>query len=148
LVTGNYFQVLGVTPALGRVFTADDETAPGANPVAVLGYGYWMRRVCGGPEALNKRLRGKRNRLPRVGVAHAGFNTVQVGGATDVFIPITMKPQMTPNWDGLANRKDAWVAIMGRLKPGVTAARAQAALAPAYHAIMESETAEMKLGPK
>jgi predicted permease len=148
LVSGNYFQVLGVQAALGRVLTPEDETAPGANPVAVLGYGYWTRRFGGNPSVLNKQLTVNGTALTVVGVARAGFNTVQVGAATDILIPITMKAQITPNWDGLADRKDAWVAILGRLKAGVTAARAQVALAPVLHAIAENEAKEMKLGPK
>jgi predicted permease len=148
LVSGNYFQVLEVNPALGRVFTPQDETAPGANPVAVLGHGYWMRRFGGNPSILNKQLTVNGSVLTVVGVAAAGFNTVEVGYTTDIFIPITMKAQITPNWDGLANRKDQWVAMLGRLKPDVTAARAQVALAPVFHAILESEATELRFGDK
>jgi len=148
LVSGNYFQVLGVQPALGRVFTPEDETSPGANPVAVLGYGYWIRRFGGDPSILNKPLTVNGTALTVVGVAQAGFHTVEIGYSTDIFIPITMKAQITPNWDGLADRKDHWVAMLGRLKPGMTAAKAQAALAPVYHALMESEVTELRLGEK
>jgi predicted permease len=148
LVSGNYFEVLGVQPALGRVLSPEDETEPGANPVAVLGYGYWTRRFGADPSILNKPLVVDGTSLTVVGVARSGFTGVQVGQPTDIFIPITMKAQITPNWDGLANRKDAWVAILGRLKPGLTPARAQVALAPVYHAILESEIPIMKFSEK
>jgi predicted permease len=145
LVSGNYFQVLGVTPALGRVFSPQDETAPGANPVAVLSYGYWMRHFGGNPAILNKQLTVNGTLLTVVGVAHAGFTGVQVGKLSDIFIPITMKSQMTPNWNGLEDPKDHWVAILARLKPGFTRARAQVALQPAYHSLLQSELPLMNL---
>jgi predicted permease len=148
LVSGNYFEVLGVGPAVGRVLTAEDETAPGANPVAVLSYGYWARRFGGDPGILNKPLVVNGTSLIVVGVSRAGFGGIQVGQAPDLFIPITMKASMTPNWDGLADRKDHWVAILGRLKPGFTAVKAQTALGPAYRAILEAEAPSLKLSAK
>jgi putative ABC transport system permease protein len=148
LVSGNYFDVLGVTPALGRVFRPEDETAAGANPVAVLTYGYWTRRFGGDTGILNKELIVNGTALTVVGVTRAGFTGIQVGQVPDVFIPITMKAQMTPNWDGLAARDDHWVAILGRLKPGYTPAKAEAALAPAFRAILESELPILKLSAK
>lgn len=148
LVSGNYFQVLGVTPALGRLFSPQDETAPGANPVAVLSYGYWMRHFGGNPAILNKQLTVNGTLLTVVGVAHAGFTGVQVGKLSDIFIPITMKSQMTPNWNGLEDPKDNWVAILGRLQPGFTRARTQVALQPAYRSLLQSELPLMKLSPE
>lgn len=145
LVSGNYFQVLGVPPAMGRVFSPGDETAPGANPVAVLSYAYWMRHFGGNPAVLNKQLTVNGHLLTVVGVARAGFSGVQVGHLSDIFIPITMKPQMTPNWNGLEDPRDHWLAIMGRLKTGLSRARAQVALQPAYHAVLEAELPLMKL---
>jgi predicted permease len=145
LVSGNYFQVLGVRPFLGRVFTAQDETAPGANPVTVLSYGYWTRHFGSDPNILNKQLSVNGNSLTVVGVARPGFTGVQVGLIPDVYIPITMKAQMTPNWDGLEDRDDHWLTMLGRLKPGMSASRAQAGLAPLYRAIMEGEAAALKL---
>ena len=90
LVSGNYFQVLGVNPVLGRVFTNEDETAPGANPVAMLSYGYWTRHYGNDPAILNKELVVNGTLLTIVGVAHSGFSGVQIGQVPDIFIPITM----------------------------------------------------------
>jgi putative ABC transport system permease protein len=147
LVSGNYFQVLGVRPAMGRLFTIDDETAPGANPVAVLSYGYWQRRFGMDPSILNKTLIVNGVSLTVVGVARSGFTGVQVGHLPDVFIPLTMKAQMTPNWDGLANPSDYWLPILARVKPGFTPARAEVALLPTYRAILESQAQQMKMSP-
>ncbi|MFZ1972190.1 MAG: ABC transporter permease [Candidatus Acidiferrales bacterium] len=148
LVSGNYFQVLGVRPSLGRVLSPQDETAPGANPVAVLSYGYWARHFGRDPNILNKQLSVNGNSLTVVGVARSGFTGVQVGQVPDLFIPITMKAPMTPNWDGLADRNDHWVTMLGRLKPGMTATKAEAGLAPLYRALMEGEVPALKLSSK
>ena len=139
LVSGNYFEMLGVQPALGRVFSASDETAPGANTLAVLSYGYWARHFGSDPGILNKQIVVNGTSLTVVGVARAGFTGIQIGQLPDLFIPITMKAQMTPGWNGLDDRKDHWIAILGRLKPGFSRAKAQVALAPTYHAILESD---------
>jgi putative ABC transport system permease protein len=144
LVTGNYFETLGVSPALGRVFNSQDETAPGANPVVVLSYGYWERRFGRDPGILNKQLAVNGTSMTVVGVARRGFFGVQIGQTPDIFVPITMKAQMTPNSDGLADRQDHWVAILGRLKPGLNRARAQAGLQPEYSALLQSEVSTLK----
>ena len=146
LVSGNYFQTLEVPPALGRVFTANDETTPGANPVAVLSYGYWMRQFGGDPSILNSPLTVNGIALTVVGVARQGFDGVQVGAAPDIFIPITMKAQMAPNeLQTLEDRKDFWLPVIGRLKPGITIARAEAELQPIYEPILESDARLLKL---
>src|SRR5262249_18757326 len=146
LVSGNYFQLLGVAPAYGRAFNPEDETAPGANDVAMLSYGFWKRRFGGDPSILNKTLEVNGTPLTVVGVTPQRFIGVQIGETPDLFVPITMKAQMTPNWDGLNDPRDFWLAIVGRLRPGMTAASAQAALAPEYKSILEQQLPLMKLG--
>jgi predicted permease len=148
LVSGNYFTVLGVRPAIGRVFGAEDETAPGANSVVVLSHGYWKRRFGLDPNILNKQLVVNGHSLTVVGVSRAGFSGVQVGQVPDVFIPITLKAQMTPNWDGLADRDDHWLAMIGRLKTGMSISRAEAGIAPTYHAMLETESPAKKKDSK
>ncbi|MHB8754527.1 MAG: ABC transporter permease [Candidatus Acidiferrales bacterium] len=146
LVSGNFFDTLEVRPALGRVFMPSDETAPGANPVAVLSYAYWTRQFGADPSILNKPLTVNGTSLTVVGVARAGFDGVQVGAAPDIFIPITMKQQMAPNDSlNLMDRTAHWAAILGRLKPGMTRARAQASLQPVYAPILESDAKLLKL---
>jgi predicted permease len=145
LVSGNYFEVLGVRPALGRVLTSRDETAAGANPETVLSYGYWERHFGRDPGILNKQLVVNGVSMTVVGVVAPGFFGVQVGQTPDIFIPVTMKAQMTPNWDGLADRKDHWLAMLGRLKPGMSLAKAEAGIAREYSAILQSEASELKL---
>ena len=79
LVSGNYFEVLGVRPAIGRLFSMQDETAPGANPVAVLSYGYWTRHFGNDPAILNKQININGTSLTIVGVSQAGFTGIQLG---------------------------------------------------------------------
>ena len=148
LVSGNFFQTLEVTPALGRVFDANDETALGANPVAVLSYGYWTRQFGGDPSILDAPITVNGTALTVVGVARKGFDGVQVGRMPDIYVPITMHSQMSPE-DGLSldQRTDHWIALMGRLKPGVSRARAQAALQPIYAPLLEEDAKLLKLNP-
>ncbi|HKS80793.1 MAG TPA: ABC transporter permease [Candidatus Acidoferrales bacterium] len=148
LVSGNYFEVLGVKPAIGRVFSREDETAPGANNVAVLSYGYWSRHFGANPDVLNKAIAVNGIAFTVVGVSRAGFDGIQIGQAPDIFIPVTMKAQMTPNWDGLMSRRDHWLAIVGRLKPGFTIEKAEAGIAPPYRAILEAEAPIVRISEK
>jgi predicted permease len=146
LVSGNFFETLEVQPALGRLFMPGDETASGANPVAVLSYSYWSRQFGADPSILNKPLTVNGIPLTAVGVARKGFYGVQIGLAPDLFIPVTMKGQMAPNPNQtLEDRTDQWLPVMGRLKPGMTVARAEAELQPIYHPILESDAKLLKL---
>lgn len=139
LVSGNYFEVLGVKPSFGRVLTPDDDQVPGAGQVAVLSHAYWSRHFGSDPGILNKNLVINDTPMTIVGVAGAGFNGVQVGQAPDIFVPITMKARMTPNWDGLNDHRDFWLAIIGRVKPELTPDQAETAFAPIFHQILEQE---------
>ena len=128
LVSGNYFDVLGVRPAIGRVLNAADDRTPGAHPVAVLSHGYWQRRFGGDPSVLDQTLVVNGHPMTIVGVAAQGFNGIQVGSASDVMVPLMMKAQMTPTWNDLDNRRSRWLTVMGRLKPGITADGAEVQL--------------------
>ncbi len=143
LVSGNYFEVLGVRPALGRVFNQEDDRVPGASPVIVLSHAYWSRRFGADPGILNKTLTVNGTLMTVIGVSRAGFQGVQVGQRPDVFVPMMMKAQMTPNWKGLDDRKDYWLAIIGRLKPGTSIAQTQEAVRPSYRSILEEEVSLM-----
>lgn len=139
LVSGNYFEVLGVKPELGRVFNQEDDKLAGAHQVAVLSYAYWTRRFANDGSVLNQQLLVNGRNLTVVGVAQKGFAGVQVGQTPDVFIPVTMKAQMTPNWDGLEDWNDYWLALIGRLKPGFTPQQAEAAILPTYSAMLAEQ---------
>src|SRR5438876_399648 len=96
LVTGNYFDLLGVRPAAGRFFTPDDDRTPGAHPVAVIGYGLWQRRFGGAPDAIGGTV--TLNRLPftNIGIAPEGFRGVTSMFGPDLWLPSMMAPQLQP----------------------------------------------------
>ncbi|MGH9329917.1 MAG: ABC transporter permease, partial [Vicinamibacterales bacterium] len=142
IVSGTYFQVLGVGPAAGRVFTPDDDQAPGAHPVAVLSHGFWTTRFGADPSVVGTPMIVNSQPYTIVGVAQEGFEGVELGRQTQVFVPMMMKGQLTPGWNGLDDRRWAWVRAFGRLKPGVSAAQAQAALEPFYRGRLEMEVKE------
>ena len=137
LVTGNYFGVLGVPPAAGRVLTPADDRTKGAHPVAVLSHGYWQRRFGGDPSVLGKPVIVNGESFTIVGVSAKTFEGIQAGRRADLFVPMMMKPQMTPFWDGLDDPKDYWLQIVGRLKPGFSRSAAEHELAATYRPILE-----------
>src|SRR5262249_32183348 len=91
LVTGNYFDVLGVRPALGRVFTQADDSNPGGHPLVMLSHTYWQRRFGGEQSIIGRTVEVNSTPLTVVGVAPAGFFGLEVGSATDIFVPMMMK---------------------------------------------------------
>jgi predicted permease len=139
LVTGNYFDVLGVGAQIGRTLTPADDTTPGGHPVAVLSHNYWMRRFAGDPAVLNRSITLNGSPMTIVGVTPPGFYGIVVGENPDVMVPVMMKAQMTPTWDDLQNRRSRWVTVMGRIKPGVSRDQAEAAMNVVYRQINEEE---------
>jgi predicted permease len=146
LVSGNYFSVLGVRPAMGRLLTEEDDREPAGNPVCVLSHAYWNNQLGGRPDVLNQEIIVNGYRLTIVGVAQPGFTSETLGRTPQVFVPISMKPQMTPGWDGTRSRTDYWVTLFARLKPGVTAERAAQEILPAYRAILAEDVNHL-IGP-
>src|SRR5258708_1519738 len=90
LVSGNYFDALGVRPALGRVFQQSDDRAPDANPLAVLSFGYWQRHFGADPAVLNQTIRLNDHPFTVIGVAAPGFRSAVAGDAPDLFAPMMM----------------------------------------------------------
>jgi putative ABC transport system permease protein len=142
LVSGNYFEVLGVRPALGRVFSMNDEQAPGANPVVVLSNGYWQRHFGANPQVLNQSVPINGTPMTVVGVAQAKFKGVQAGESPDIFIPLTMAAQAMPTEWSLDKWDDYWLPLIGRMKPGMSMQQAQASLQVTYHAQVEEQAAQ------
>jgi len=146
LVSGNYFGTLGVQPALGRLFTQDDDRIPVGHPLAVLAYDYWVSRFHAGREVLGQTIRVNGALLTIIGVSAKGFGGLEVGRPAQIRVPITMRSQVTPaSWTemfGLDKRRGRWVRVVGRLKPGVTSEQAKASLQPLFHSILEMEVAQ------
>jgi putative ABC transport system permease protein len=144
LVSGNYFELLGVRPAMGRLFTPDDDRIEGGHPVVVLSYSYWISRFGGEVSALNQTMAVNGYPMTIVGVAQKGFLSERLGDNPEIYVPITMKKALTPDWDAFHDRKTYWVSLFGRLKPGVTMAQADAAINATYRGQLEKDIPLLK----
>ncbi len=141
-VSGNYFPVLGVGAALGRVFNASDDLYQGAHPLAVLSYGYWKTRFGGDPKILGRKIVVNGYPLTIIGVSRAGFDGVQPGYSPQIRVPITMHDSLPKSpFPELGNRRRRFVQVFGRLKPGVTLEAAKAGLQPIFHQTLQMEVA-------
>jgi predicted permease len=142
VVSGNYFELLGVDAALGRTLLPEDDVTPGGHPVAVLEYGYWQRRFGGDPGVVGRKILFNREPFTVVGVAQEGFTGVEIGTATQIFVPVAMQERVFPSQKLLEDRRTRFVNVFARLKPGFTAEKAQAAAQPLYRQILQQEIRE------
>ena len=124
LVSGSYFGMLGVPAILGRVIGAADDGAPGSGPVAVASYGWFERHFHGDPAALGTVVRVQSHDYTLIGVARPGFFGVSVGEAADLWIPLSMEEEISPDRNGITDKFFQSLYIVGRLKPGVSMASA------------------------
>jgi predicted permease len=141
LVSGNYFQVLGVGAAMGRVFDENDDREAGAHPLVVLSHAYWTARLGADSGILNQTMIVNGRGMTIVGVAQKGFIGEKPGSTPELFVPISMKKEMTPDWDGLTDRKDYWVTLFGRMKPGETLEQAATAINVTYQPQLQQDIA-------
>ena len=144
LVSGNFFAVLGVGPQLGRVFTEADDQVPGAHPVAVISFNFWQRRFGANPQIVGQTISLNNYPFTVIGVAAQGFHGVEVGFAPDVRIPIMMDNQVRPGPLVFENRGNMWLAVMARLKPGVSVEQAQAAADTDFQIIREPDVRRIR----
>ncbi len=126
LATGNYFDVLGVRPVAGRFFTQHDDIEPGASPIAVLSYDGWQRRFFGAPDVVGRTVRI--NGLPYtiIGVAPRGFHGTELLYRPEIWVPMMMQAQIEARSSWLDQRTTFNTWIVGRLRPDVTIAHAEA----------------------
>jgi predicted permease len=140
LVSGEFFQVLGVQPVAGRAFTPDEDKAPGANPVAVISYDFWQRQLGGRTDAVGESVRVGDAVFQILGVAPPGFRGITVGSVADLWFPITMQAQVLPGRNYLKPRDTLWLQLMGRLAPGVSMPTAQAGINVTFQQVKQSWT--------
>jgi predicted permease len=149
LVSGSYFPVLGVNPALGRLLTPEDDKTAGTHFVVVLSYDYWRTRFALNPAILNDTLIINSQAMTIVGVAPRGFEGTTLGNRPDVFVPMTMRALMEPGFtatNGFENRRSYWAYLFARLKPGVSIDQATVAINGPYHAIVNDVEAPLQKG--
>ena len=141
LVSGAYFHTLGVGAALGRTLTPDDDRAPGAHAVAVLSHAYWVSGFGADSAVVGRTAIINGHPYTIVGVARQGFDGVQLGRPTRVFVPMMMKAQLTPGWSALDERLNRWVRVFARLRADTTREKAESALGPVFATALEQDLA-------
>jgi len=145
MVSGNYFSMLGVSAAIGRVFNSkeDDQVFMG-HPVVVLGYDYWTTRFARDPSILGKKILVNNYPMEIVGVSAQGFAGLDPTESAQIRVPILMKDAMVPDWGWvhMDDRRTRWVQVFGRLKPGYTV---ESAKAPLQGLFTQTRTYEMTL---
>ena len=152
VVTGNYFQLLGIKPTLGRLFTQDDDTAKNANSVVVLSYSYWKTRFSADPNIAGQTVLVNGHPFTVLGVAPEGFDSAIGGYQPGLFIPLSMVEIAMP-WtaqlDNLNNHQSIWLTMVARLKPGVTRTQAESSLQPLWMSLRAYElTLYKERGPR
>ena len=128
IVSANYFEVLGVRPALGRLFRPEEGETPNRYPVAVFSYNFWQRRFAGDPSVIGRPVTLNGHAFTVVGVAAEGFHGTEPYLNLDLWAPLMMQPALVARTDLLDSRSQHWLQTMVRLKPGMSLARAQADL--------------------
>jgi predicted permease len=142
LVSGNYFSMLGVQPAAGRVFNSQqDDQVYNGHPVVVLSYDYWVRRFAHDANVVGKTIRVNDYPMTVVGVSAAGFYGLDPVESPQIRVPIQMKPVMHPDWGWLHmdDRRAKWVQVFARLKPGYTVESAAGPIQGLYTQIRQYE---------
>jgi predicted permease len=142
MVSGNYFTMLGVQPAIGRVFNSqsDDQVYRG-HPVVVLSYDYWTSRFANDPSVVGKKILVNDYPMEIVGVSARGFSGLDPAQSPQIRVPIQMKPVMVPEWEWahMDDRRTRWVQVFARLKPGYTVQSAKAPLQGLFTQIRQYE---------
>jgi predicted permease len=128
VVSGNYFSTLGVGMTIGRGFRAEEDAADGAGPVAVLSHGFWERSFGSDPGVLGRTVSLNRRPFTVIGVAPQGFTGVFLGGAPELWVPMSMHAVVQPNLPWYGERRGLFLFPFARLKDGVSLDQARAAM--------------------
>lgn len=148
VVSGNYFGVLGVGAARGRVLAESDDAAAGlaagrgaagVSPVAVVSYDYWMRRMGGAGDVVGRTIRINRQPFTVVGVAAEGFHGIDVGEVPVAWTTAAMSAEVIPGFTAYLSPRQRWMQVVGRLAEGMTRERAQVGLAPWFRAMLDED---------
>jgi len=148
LVSGTFFDTLGLKPVVGRLFGPADDRVPGAHPLVVLGHGYWTRRFAADPGIVGQTLSLNNQPMTVIGVAPAGFHGVEVGESVDLYVPLMMQAQVLPTWRtgrGLGDWRTRWLTVLARLKPGVSPEQAKARLDVLYRQLLDEDVAHSEI---
>jgi predicted permease len=127
-VSGNYFDVLGVSPFRGRVLHPNDDLRKLGHPVVVVGFNFWRQRLASDPNVVGTTVKLNGLDYTVIGIAPAGFFGTELVLNTDVFVPMAMQSQLEVGDDWMEGRRSRNIFVLGRLKPGINVRRAEADL--------------------
>jgi predicted permease len=147
VVSGGYFPLLGVQPLIGRLISANDDAGAG-EPVAVLSYGYWKDRLGGRGDIINQPLRLNGNTFTIVGVTPKDFHGTVFGDGPDVYVPLALKPKLTPGWDGRDKWEDYWLYLLARVNEKTPRLLAEQKLNAVYAPLIAEQAKTTKMGDK
>ncbi len=143
LVSGNYFDALGVLPAAGRLILPADDVGSNGNRVVVLSFSYWKSRFNADPAIIGQPLLINGQPFTVIGVVSPGFKSVISGYAPKVFFPLTTTPIVNPTMEQPYDIRSAWLTLTGRLKPGIHRTAAEAGINPLWHSIRADEMSQL-----
>jgi predicted permease len=144
LVSGGYFGLLGLRPAIGRLIGGDDDLTPGAHDVVVLSHAWWRQRFAMSPAVIGAPLLVNGVPLTIIGVAPEGFNGTTLSELPEVFLPLSMRERIGAGWKGFDNRRSYWVYVFARLQPGASVEAAAAAINVPYAALLSDVEAGLQ----
>jgi len=145
MVSGTFFEVLGLRAAHGRLFTREDDRTPSGHPVVVLGHGFFERRFGGDPGIVGQVVGVNSHPMTVVGIVPPGFNGVVVGSAIDVYVPVAMQQEVQPTWGKrIGEWRSRWLISIARLKDGVTLEQARAEANVVYAQLLQEDLAHIE----
>ena len=139
VVSGSYFTVLGIRPALGRFIGASDDVQLGQHPVVVLSHDYWKNRLGSAEDVIGREVLINKHPMTVIGIAPAGFHGMDVGEPATLWIPAMMAREATIEFDRVFNRRAFWMHGFARLKAGVSAEEAAAGVQPWFRSMLEAD---------
>src|SRR5262245_19660817 len=148
IVSGNYFDVMGVTPSPGRGFLPEEDRDPGAHPVAVISHGLWQRRFGGDPTLVGRQVPISNRAFTIVGIAPPDFHGSFPGLGLDVWLPLMMQTAIVPGADRLQARGNHWLDASARLKPGVSRAKAEAEMSALAARVYQEQGGSAQSSPR
>jgi predicted permease len=145
-VSGSYFPVLDLKPALGRLFGPSDDLGIGASPLAVLAYSYWETKLASDPTVIGQPIVINGQPFTIIGVAPKGFEGTTLGVRPSIYVPISMRAALEPGFNGFDRRTWYWVYLFARLKPGVSMEQAKRGIDAVYRPIINDVEAKLQQG--
>lgn len=139
VVSGNYFQVLGVSAFAGRVLASQDDGVPNSNPVIVLSYDFWKTKLGGASDVIGQKLLVNKHPMVVIGIAAKTFHGIDVGEVPSLWLPASMSSDAIPGFNGYLNRRMRWMQVLGRLNNGMSLHRTQVGLQPWFKAMLHED---------